>query len=99
MVNFYSDYIKCDSNKSVAATLEHVAGIGVRKVHTWFHKANYQTMQVEILGVCHTMELCSIPREWWPYLWKFHLLLLFIIFKGKSKEISQEKIKQAALRN
>lgn len=25
MVNFYSDYIKCDSNKSVAATLEHVA--------------------------------------------------------------------------
>lgn len=27
MVNFYSDYIKCDSGKTVAATLKHVAGI------------------------------------------------------------------------
>lgn len=26
MVNFYSDYIVCKNNKTVAATLEHVAG-------------------------------------------------------------------------
>ena len=26
MVNFYSDYIKCGTNKTVPATLQHVAG-------------------------------------------------------------------------
>ena len=29
MVNFYSDYIVCGTNKTVAATLQHVAGMEI----------------------------------------------------------------------